>query len=186
MTDKKQIIVMMGGAGVGKGTFSKMLMAQRPFSYIETGALLRSAPSGSEIAQTLATGTLVSDALVCDLIQSKITPTQNIILDGFPRNLYQAQWLIKNYSDTYDIHVLFLDVPRDVMIARINKRLNEGSTRNDDASSATINHRLETFDNITMPAIKWLQTAPNIAFSRIDATGTATDNFQDILNALNM
>ena len=175
---------MMGGAGVGKGTFSRMLMERLPFEYIETGALLRGAPPDSEIARTLAAGNLVPNNLVCDLIQSKITPNTDIILDGFPRNLAQAKWLVKNYATKYDIHVIFLDVPYDVMVTRIQKRVHDGSTRRDDASIDVINHRLENFRNITLPAIKWLNTARGINFSRIDATGAATDNFRDIWTAL--
>ena len=46
MTNKKQIIVMMGGPGVGKGTLSKMLLNLRPYKHIEAGAILRGSAHG--------------------------------------------------------------------------------------------------------------------------------------------
>ena len=54
MTDKKQIIVMMGGPGVGKGTFSHMLMNTHTYDHIEAGALLRAEPADSEIYKLIS------------------------------------------------------------------------------------------------------------------------------------
>ncbi len=181
---KKNIIVMMGGQGVGKGTFSKMLCRHHDFNYIETGAILRALPPESEISQAIARGELVSDEKLFRLMQEKITDDRDIILDGFPRNLSQAKWLVKNYADKYNIHVLYLDVPEDIMIARINKRIREGVGRKDDANPDVIRRRLDTFWKITIPAIEWLRTAPGIRFSDIDAHGEENDNFAEIVAAL--
>jgi len=181
---KKHMIVMMGGQGVGKGTFSKMLCAHHDFNYIETGAILRTLPPESEIAQTIARGELVSDDKLFKLMESKITGDDDVILDGFPRNLAQAQWMVKNYADKFNIHVLYLDVPEDIMVARINKRIREGAGRKDDAHPDVIRRRLDTFWKTTVPAIKWLENTPGIKFSNIDAHGTANENFAEIVAAL--
>ncbi len=186
MSEKKEIIVMMGGPGVGKGTFSQMLMTKRHFDHIEAGAMLRAEPANSQIGKLISGGDLVPDELVCKLIQPRLDKKKSdIILDGFPRTLGQAKWLVKNYANKYNIHVLFLNTDEQTLIKRIQKRVNEGSTRSDDSAIKIIKHRLENFQKITMPAVKWLRTAPDIKFSEIDAAGDAKDNFAEINTALN-
>lgn len=181
----KDMIVLMGGQGVGKGTFSKMLRAAHDYNYIETGAMFRSLPADSEIAKLIAAGNLVPDAELFKLVASKITDDKDLLIDGFPRTLAQAQWLVQNYAKQFAIHILYLDVPEEIMIKRINKRINEGGGRADDADAAAVRRRLDTFWQITMPAIDWLRTAPGIQFSDVDVTGPVDDNFANILAALN-
>lgn len=181
---KKDIIVLMGGQGVGKGTFAKLLMQGHDFNHIETGALFRAMPADSEIGRLIARGELVPDAELFKLIASKITNDTDIILDGFPRTMPQAKWLIHNYADKYNIHVLYLDVPEEVMIARIEKRNREGGNRGDDADMAVVRRRLDTFWHVTIPAIEWLRTAPGIKFSDIDVTGPVEENMKRITAAL--
>ena len=181
---KKDMIILMGGQGVGKGTFSKMLRDVAEFNYIETGALLRALPADSDIAKTVARGELVSDDMLFELMESQITDDQDILLDGFPRTLPQAQWLITKYADRFHIHVVYLDVPEDVMIARIQKRQRDGGGRADDADAAAVRRRLDTFWHVTMPSIEWLRTAPDIEFADVDVTGDLDTNFARIRSVL--
>lgn len=183
-TKKHQMILMMGGQGVGKGTFSRMLMAQHPYKYIETGAILRSMPADSEVVKTISAGNFVSDELLFDIMKHEIPDNMDVILDGFPRKISQAQWLVDNYTDKFDIYALYLSVPTEVLIQRINKRIDEGSKRADDASPEIIRNRLDNYFKITMPAINWLCECPHVHFSEIDARGDVNDNFADIMNAL--
>lgn len=180
----KDMIVLMGGQGVGKGTFSKMLRDRHDYNYIETGAMFRSLPADSAIAKLIAAGNLVPDSELYKLVASKITDTKDLLIDGFPRTTPQAQWLVRNYADKFAIHILYLDVPEEIMIKRINKRINEGGGRADDADAAAVRRRLDTFWQITMPAIEWLRTAPGIKFSDVDVTGPVDENFARILNAM--
>lgn len=180
----KSMIVLMGGQGVGKGTFSKMLRERHDYNYVEPGAIFRALPADNPIAKLIAKGNLVSDEEVCGLMSEKFTDNQDILVDGFPRRLSQAQWLVQNYADKFAIHVLYLNVPEEIMIARINKRIREGGGRADDADAAAIRRRLDTFWNTTMPAIEWLRTAPGIKFSDVDVTGPVDENFARILAAL--
>lgn len=184
MQNKKQIIVMMGGPGVGKGTFSRMLMDTHPYEHFEAGAILRAEPADSEIGKLISMGNLVPDKLVCDLMVPMLTGKNDIILDGFPRTLGQAKWLVKNYADKFNIHVLYLNTDEQTLISRIQKRVNEGTKRADDATIEIIRHRLDNFRHITLPAVEWLRTAPGIKFSEINATGDASDNFAEITRAL--
>ena len=184
MTAKKRMILMMGGQGVGKGACSRALMANGKYKHVETGAILRSMPPDSDIAKTISAGNLVTDDMLFDIMKSEIDTDSDIILDGFPRKISQAKWLVDNYSDMFEIYVLYLSVPTEIMIQRINKRIDEGSKRADDASPEIIRKRLDNYFKITMPAINWLRECPHVHFSEIDARGDVNDNFADIMNAL--
>ena len=181
---KNKMIVLMGGQGVGKGTFAKILREEHNYNYIETGAMLRSLPADSEIAKIMARGELVPDEMFLQLVADKLSQGGDILMDGFPRTLAQAQWLIESYAEIFDIHVLYLNVPEDIMLARIQKRINQGGGRADDADAAAVRRRLDTFWKTTMPAIEWLKTVSNIHFSDLDVTGTVDENMAVINKAL--
>lgn len=183
--DMKKIIVLMGGQGVGKGTFARMLCETHPFKHIETGALLReSAKTNTKIADIMARGELVPEEDLLSLVSENINTDQDIILDGFPRTTEQAKWLVNNYADKADIHVIYLDVPEETMIQRIQKRIREGGGRADDANIDTIKRRLNIFWTVTIPAINWLKNVPNIKFSDVDVQGDVNDNITMIIKAL--
>ena len=179
-----KMILLMGGQGVGKGTCAAEMRAAHEYNYIETGAMLRELPADSEIAKIMARGELVPDAMFLQLVADKIAVGGDILLDGFPRTLSQAQWLVENYADKFEIHVLYLNVPEEIMMARIQKRINLGGGRADDADAAAVRRRLDTFWKTTMPAIEWLATAPGVRFADIDATGTVPENMDAINRAL--
>ena len=175
----------MGGQGVGKGTFARMLCNHHQYKIIETGKMLRdAAATDKQIADIMARGELLPFDMLVRLVAKNITPDTDILLDGFPRTLDQAKWLVQNYADKFNIHVLYLDVPEEIMVARIQKRIREGGGRADDADGAAIRKRLDIFWNTTMPAIKWLETVPGVKFSDVDVTGDVDDNFKNILTAL--
>ena len=179
--NKPKIILMMGGQGVGKGTMSKMLLDNGNYDYIETGAMLRAAPADSDVAKTIASGQLVSDEQIFGLVSDNMHEGHDALMDGFPRTLAQAQWLVKTFADKYDIRVIYMTVPTEIMLARINKRINEGAGRKDDADPDAVKRRLDTFFNVTVPAIEWLRTAEGIHFAEIDACGTPDSIYTEIV-----
>ena len=184
---KSKMILMMGGQGVGKGTHARRLIARDGYGYVETGAILRALPQSSPVAQIMARGELVPDTDLFDIVADAIATTSgDIILDGFPRTLPQAQWLIKKYADEFDVRVVYMNVPEDIMLARIEKRIREGGGRADDADATIDRRRLDSFWRITMPAIDWLRTAPGIKFADVDVSAEDPDiNFNRISDALN-
>ena len=189
MKQKNTMIVMMGGPGTGKGTFSRMLREMNPdFKYIDTGAILRSLPPESEIRKIIAGGNLLPDETVSKIVGDAIDGmTGNVILDGFPRSVGQAEYLIKNYADKYDVHVLFLNARDDVMKKHIIKRRNEGSGRQDDSSEDIINTRIAAFHKTTMPAIKWIgSNAKDVRFRDVDSNCEERENFARVLKALRL
>ena len=181
---KHTMIVMMGGQGAGKGSLAAIMKSEHEYKHIESGALFRALPADSEIAQIIARGELVPDSALFKLMASQITPDHDIILDGFPRTLPQAKWLIENYADKFNIHVLYLELTEELMLFRINKRIADGGGRADDSNATAVRRRLDTFWRVTVPAIEWLQNAPGIKFSTIDASQTLDGNMQQIRAAL--
>lgn len=187
---KNKIIVLMGGQGAGKGTHAKNLVAQKGFKYIEVGAILRSLPPESPTKQIMARGELVPDSELFPVISKAIEACgkSDIILDGFPRNVEQAKWLVKQYvsdKSPYDIHVLHLSLPEKVMIQRIANRVKEGGGRADDADSAIVQKRLDGFKKETLPAIEFLKKTNGIYFYAVDVSPEDfTTNFLSVCKAL--
>ena len=94
-------IVMLGAPGSGKGTQAKLLVEKYKLPRISTGDMLREAvaegtPLGRQAKAAMDAGQLVSDDIVLSIIQERVTrpdARKGFILDGFPRNLQQAEAL---------------------------------------------------------------------------------------------
>lgn len=93
-------IVLLGAPGSGKGTQAKRLAERFGVATISTGDLLRAAvaagtPLGQRVKAIMEAGELVPDALVLDLIRDRLAEAgpRGFVLDGFPRNLAQAEAL---------------------------------------------------------------------------------------------
>src|SRR5215475_7933387 len=94
-------IVLLGAPGSGKGTQSQRLVAQHGIPQISTGDLLRAAvangtPLGLRAKETMDQGKLVEDEIVLGMIRERLAEPdvdKGFILDGFPRNIAQAQAL---------------------------------------------------------------------------------------------
>jgi len=189
-TSKNKIIILMGGQGAGKGTHAKNLVTQKGFKYIEVGAILRGLPSESPIKQIMARGELVPNSELFDIIKTAIEKCgkSDIILDGFPRNVEQAKWLVKQYASDkspYDIHVVHLSLPEQIMIERIANRVKEGGGRADDIDPDVVQKRLELFKKETLPAIEFLKNSQEIFFYIVDVSPEDfTTNFLGVCNAL--
>ncbi|MCQ2575014.1 MAG: nucleoside monophosphate kinase, partial [Alphaproteobacteria bacterium] len=160
---KYNMIVFMGGQGAGKGTFAHKMLEIHEYNYIETGAILRSLPENSPICKKITKGELVEDEDLFEIIANNID-NRDIILDGFPRTIGQAKWLVENYAKKFNIKIVYLNISEEKMKNHINKRLSEGGTRSDDKDLSAIQKRIECFKNITIPAINWLSKVNDVQF----------------------
>lgn len=94
-------IVLLGPPGAGKGTQAKMLSESLSVPHISTGDILREAvrnetPLGREVKSVMERGELVSDFLLEKIIEERLNQKEclkGFILDGYPRNLNQAETL---------------------------------------------------------------------------------------------
>ena len=180
------MIVLMGGQGSGKGTFAHLLLERKKFNYVEAGAILRQMPADSDIGKKVASGELIDDDDLFNMISEHILTTQNTILDGFPRTQNQAKWLIDNYADKFDIQIIFLNISEQAMLARIQNRIREGGNRKDDTDEKAVQKRIAAFKNITMPAIQWLSTIDKIKFFDIPVSADANidENFELVMHTI--
>ena len=95
------VFIFLGAPGSGKGTQSARLARQLGIPTLSTGEALRSAAklpsvSGVRLRRVLASGSLVSDELVCEVVGENLrrnASESGVILDGFPRTLAQARYL---------------------------------------------------------------------------------------------
>jgi len=178
---KPEMIVFMGGQGSGKGTFANLLLKQHDFNYVEAGAILRNMPTDSEIHKKITRGELVSDADLFPIIAKHISTNHDLILDGFPRTIGQAKWLVENYADKFNIKIVFLNISEETMIAHIQKRIREGGNRSDDNDTAAVQKRIAAFKSTTMPAIDWLRDEKSVKFFDIKLPSDDIDiNFNHI------
>lgn len=175
----KNIVIIMGGPGSGKGTIAELLLKLHRFNYIETGALFRSLSSDSDIAKIMERGGLIPDKKIFPLIMEHTSDNTDVLFDGFPRNIAQAKWLVDKFQNNI-INVVYLKLSKDIMIQRINKRLSEGSSRIDDMKKEIIQKRLFTFESETLPAIKFFNQSSDINFIEIDGLKTP-DEIADVI-----
>jgi adenylate kinase len=184
---KPQMFVFMGGQGSGKGTFAKLLIKQqnKDFNYIEAGAILRTLPTDSVIGQKILHGELLNDNEIFPVISQHIDVTKDTILDGFPRTVGQAKWLVENFADKFNIRVIFLNISEEKMIAHIKKRIAEGGNRTDDADENAVHKRIESFKTITIPAVQLLQNESRVDFIDIHLpSDDINTNFNYILEKI--
>lgn len=120
-------LIMLGAPGSGKGTQAKFITKERTIPQISTGDLLRAAVKketklGLKAKEYMNTGTLVPDDLVLDLLKERLNEPDcktGFILDGYPRNLAQANSL----SKITDIDlVINIEVDLNLLVERITGR----------------------------------------------------------------
>ena len=123
-------IILIAPPAAGKGTQAKLLSSKYQIPHISTGDLLRAATGelGDIVKKTMESGALVSDDLVLKLLEERITKEdcQNgYILDGFPRNVSQAESYMKLLEKLNKPlgDVIYLDASKEVTQKRIVGRL---------------------------------------------------------------
>ncbi len=125
-------IVLLGAPGSGKGTQAQLLEQDHGFPQVSTGDLLRDAVAdGTELGlkakAAMDAGELVSDEIVLGIIDERLAEPDaegGFVLDGFPRNIAQAEALdtrLKAAGRPLDTAVL-MDVDFDVLVKRLTGR----------------------------------------------------------------
>jgi adenylate kinase len=153
--------LFLGAPGSGKGTQAQVLAASLNIPHISTGDMLRQAIAdqtnlGEQAKAYMDQGELVPDELILDLIKERLSQTDaenGWILDGFPRNVPQAEFLdqLLVEIDHRTQWVINLDVADEAIIQRLLLR-----GRADDKEE-TIRNRLVVYQEKTAPLIAYYQ-----------------------------
>ena len=124
---------MLGSPGAGKGTQAQNIVNKFNLNQISTGDLLRNEIKnktniGREIEKIISKGDLATDEIVDRLLKKVVISANirnNIIFDGYPRNINQAEnlELILNSDNQSINYILFLKVPRNIIEKRILERI---------------------------------------------------------------
>lgn len=163
------MIVFFGPAGAGKSVQGQILAARHGWRWLSTGQLLRETEN-KEVLEYLKTGKLVADEQINTLIGDALKDAKDIshvVLDGYPRKMSQAEWLIENqpmHERIIDV-VIVLEVPRSEIINRMMLR-----GRADDTPEA-IEERLQIYRREMYPVLSYL-TEHGVHVAHIDGTGT--------------
>ena len=159
-------VLILGPQGSGKGTQAKLIAKTYGIPHIATWDMIREmkeldTPVGREVKAVYDAGRLVEDDLIVRMIRDRLDRGDTIpgfVLDGFPRNMAQAEALDELLQELgRDIGVVFeLQVPRDVLLERMQKRAAE-ENRSDDTPDA-IRQRLEIYQRETAPLVEYYRT----------------------------
>ena len=187
------IIILLGPPGSGKGTQANFIKSKLSIPHLSTGDILRQSVKnetnlGNKVKNIMAKGKLVSDNLVLDVIKERISQSdcdQGFILDGYPRNIVQAESLnivLKDINRNID-RILFLDVDFTVLQSRIESRSKESNEekRVDDTSEVLIK-RLDEYKSQTAPLGEYYNDDKK--FKKINGMNSISQVSLDIENFL--
>ncbi|AUV82698.1 adenylate kinase [Salinigranum rubrum] len=206
-------ILLLGAPGAGKGTQSKRLAAEFDLEHVTTGDALR-ANKDMDISYMdtefdtprayMEAGELVPDAVVNEIVKTALSQADGYVLDGYPRNLDQAEYL----SEITDLDAaLFLDVNEEELVDRLTGRrvcsecgtsfhvefsppAEEGVcdacggelVQRDDDSEDTVRERLRVYYENTEPVVEHYRERGELV--EIDGEGTPDEVFDEIVDAV--
>ncbi len=202
-------LIFLGPPGAGKGTQAERLVEEKGFVQLSTGDILREAVRkgtelGKKAKEYMDAGKLVPDDLIIGIIEEKLKELEgkDIILDGFPRTIPQAEALEKmlpHVGRKLDAVILF-DVPDEVVIERISGRRVDPKTgkvyhikynppppdveviQRDDDKEEVVRNRLKVYHEQTAPLIEFYKKKNKLKV--IDATKPPEEVYKELLSVI--
>ncbi len=176
----------------GKWTQANIFLQNNPnYKYFEAWNIFRALSSNKNIfsnyvSSRIQAWLLVEDKLVFWLFDcgtKLLNEWEYMLLDGFPRNLDQKNYFVKQRTDKWrDYICINFDLSREKAIERIQKRAIE-QWRTDDAKEEVINKRLETFYSETLPVIQSFETEWKVI--TINADQSIEKIYNELISKLN-
>jgi len=201
--------IFLGPPGAGKGTQAQRLVEEKGFVQISTGDILREAVKkgtelGKKAKEYMEAGKLVPDEIIIGIIKDKLKELEgrDIILDGFPRTIPQAEALDRMLPEVgrkLDGVILF-DVPDEEVIKRLSGRRVDPKTgkvyhiiynpppegieviQRDDDREEVIKKRLEVYHSQTAPLIEYYKKQNKLQL--IDATRPPDEVYKELLSVI--
>ncbi len=206
-------LVIFGPQGAGKGTQSARISEKYGIPAISTGEIFRAAQAGRtalglRVLEYLSAGKLVPDELTIQVVTERLKAPDaqdGFLLDGFPRNVAQADAL-ERLDKPLDA-VLAIEVPQEVSVRRLLGRMactrcgrnysidmppeddsvcdtcgGEVARRADDLADATVLHRLKIYHEQTEPLKEYYEERGLL--KEIDGVGTPDEVFARIAGVL--
>ena len=165
------MVIFFDPAGAGKSVQGNLLAARNDWRWLGAGQLLRDSRDPELLAE-MSTGKLVNPEIVNKVMGEALDRAddrvQKVILDGFPRQLEQAKWLVEhsaNHGNRKIDLVIVLEVPRSEVLRRLEIR-----GRLDDQPEV-IDERLKIYRQEMYPVLNFLNEQ-GVAIAHIDGTGT--------------
>ena len=201
-------ILLLGAPGAGKGTQSKRLADEYDIDHITTGDALRAnrdmeTPHGTP-REYMEAGELVPDEVVNEIVVEALSDADGFVLDGYPRNLAQAEFL----SERADLDaVVYLDVSESELIDRLTGRrvcpecgasyhvefnppaepgvcdvCGSELVQRDDDSEETVRERLRVYRENTQPVVEHYRDEGVLV--EVDGEGTPDEVFAALRDAV--
>lgn len=208
-------LVMLGRQGAGKGTQCVRLARHYVVPHISTGDMLRAAVKqgtefGRRAKEFMDAGELLPDEVIIGVVDERLdrddTRNRGFILDGFPRTVAQAESLEKIAAPRGIDLVVNLDVPVDVVLARLASRrvcvdcgANYSTTeppardwtcdlcggtviQREDDTEVAIRRRLDIYEQQTAPLIAWF--ADRDLLETVDGLGSPDEITARLVRAI--
>lgn len=213
-------LVLLGPPGAGKGTQAAKIAERYSLAHISTGDMLRAeialkTPLGLRAKALIDEGEFVPDDVIVGMVGNRIAQPDcenGFLLDGFPRNIAQAEALM-GFCDID--RAICIEVPNEAIVGRMAKRrvcpacrltyttdelkaayVVDGTewrrthycdcghelAMRDDDKPATVLHRLQVYERETMPLIDFF--AARGLLTKVDGSGTVDEVASGIFNIL--
>jgi adenylate kinase len=202
-------ILILGAPGAGKGTQSDNIVSEYGVEHVTTGDALRANKQmdishlGLEYdtpGEYMDKGELVPDEVVNEIVETALDEADGYVLDGYPRNLDQAEYL----SEITDVDVvLYLDVEEDVLVERLTGRRLDPETgdiyhvefdmpddeevrdrlvQREDDTEETVRDRIQVYRENTEPVIEFYEEQGELV--RIDGEQSPDEVWDDVKDAI--
>ena len=182
-------LLFLGPPGAGKGTQAAMLAKAVGIPHISTGAMLRdNVAQGTELGKQaqaiMAAGDLVPDDLVVAMVKDRLSQDDaacGYLLDGFPRNVVQAEALDAAIGAGALELALLLEADEEELVQRLLKRAQDEGREDD--NEETIRNRQHVYRDETEPLVGYYPDN-GVSVVAVDGMGTISEVFARLVTAL--
>lgn len=175
------MILFFGPPGSGKSVQGQLLVERNGWQWLSTGQMFRDSKD-PKVLEYLATGELIDDAMTNRVVGEALRQVRDdsrVVLDGYPRNPAQAEWLEAHLPEHgREIRtIIVFETPRDELVKRL-----AGRGRTED-SPEVIEKRLNIYHHNTKPILDYYRER-GVKIFEIDGLGAIEDVHERIMQAL--